>query len=164
MERTKRIATAFIAVAIAANCCEPTAAQPPNRFIRQPSKAPATPAPVTPAAPAAPVTPGPATHDPAPTSPASAAPALTATQTPPVLALKPPGTAVVTPAPSPAPSPAATVPPKTANEFEAAKQDVKLPFAEPKAVEAKSDLLLSFPSLFSSTDLPEIAFDSLGCH
>ncbi len=38
MERAKRIATALIGVAFAANCCEPSVAQSPSRFIRQPVK------------------------------------------------------------------------------------------------------------------------------
>ncbi len=46
MERAKRIATAIIGVTFAANYCGPALAQTPNRFIRQPAKAPAIPTPV----------------------------------------------------------------------------------------------------------------------
>ena len=38
MERAKRIATALLGVAFTASCCEPTNAQSPHRFIRQPAK------------------------------------------------------------------------------------------------------------------------------
>lgn len=79
MERSKRIATTFIGVALVTNCCQLTVAQTPGRFIRQPAKALANPVtaanPVTEATPTAanPVTAAPATTAPT-TTPSTISP------------------------------------------------------------------------------------------
>ena len=136
MERAKRIATAFIGVAFAVNYCEPAIAQTPNRFIRQPVKAPVTPAPATPAS-----------IEPDAQAPDAQAP----------VAQAPVAQAPVAPVATVQPAPDKSA---AALEAEVAKQSAKLSINEPQSG-AKPDAPLSFPSILTLVDTPDLIFDSL---
>lgn len=147
MERAKRIATAFIGVAFVANYCEPANAQTPDRFIRQPAKAPVTPVPsaVTPPAPAATA---PATTTPvSPTlAPSAAIPSTDSPQPTGTPAQGTPASSTVTPAEKPT----------DALGLDSSKLDLGAP-----APAAKPSGLLNFPSLLPLTSTPDLSFDSL---